>query len=65
MKQNMKFSVCVTALNARETWANVSSALRNQTASPFEVLVLDFESSEGLRNLANEMDLVSRSDEGV
>lgn len=48
----MKITVCIPSLNARGTWSEFSAALRNQSATPDEVIVIDSESADGTAELA-------------
>jgi rhamnosyltransferase len=49
---NMKFTVCIPTLNAREVWRDFAFALKEQTAEPWEVIVIDSESEDGTAELA-------------
>jgi rhamnosyltransferase len=48
----MKFTICIPTLNARDTWAEFSAALRDQSAMPDEVIVIDSESEDGTAEIA-------------
>jgi len=48
----MKFTLCVPTMNASGTWADFIAALRQQTAQPDEVIVVDSESTDGSAELA-------------
>ena len=49
---NVNFTICIPTLNASETWPSFSAALRDQTAKPDEVIVIDSESVDGTAELA-------------
>lgn len=48
----MNFSVCIPTLNARATWNELAAALKNQTAIPEEIVVVDSESDDNTAELA-------------
>lgn len=50
----MKFTVCIPTLNAREIWPDFSAALKSQTATPEEIIVIDSESCDGTAELAKD-----------
>lgn len=50
----MRVTVCIPTLNARDTWAEFSAALRDQAPRPDEIIVIDSESEDGTAELAEK-----------
>jgi rhamnosyltransferase len=48
----VKFTICIPTLNARKTWSSFAAALKAQSASPEEIIVIDSESDDGTAELA-------------